>query len=59
VHFENRNILLKGEARKIDDVTNVKNELSKSKYFKNVTIGTQSLAREGVKVNFDLRIELR
>jgi general secretion pathway protein L len=59
VHYENRNVLLKGEAKKIDDVTNVKNELLKSKYFKNVVIGSTALAREGDKVNFDLRIELR
>lgn len=59
VHYENRNLLLKGEAKKMDDVTNVKNGLLKSKFFKNVVIGATALAKEGDKVNFDLRIELR
>lgn len=58
LHYENGKILLKGEAKKIDDVTHVKNELLKSKYFKNVVIGSTALAKEGDKVNFDLRIEL-
>jgi general secretion pathway protein L len=59
VHYENRNLLLKGEAKKMDDVTDVKNGLLKSKFFKNVAIGATALAKEGDKVNFDLRIELR
>lgn len=59
LHYENNIILLKGEANKIDDVTAVKNELLKSRYFKNVAISQTSLAREGVKLNFDLRIELK
>jgi len=59
LHYENNVVLLKGEAKKIDDVTAVKNELVKSRYFKNVTISQTSLAREGVKLNFDLRIELK
>lgn len=58
-HYENHVILLKGEAKKIDDVTNVKNELLKSKTFKNVVINKTALAREGTQVNFDLRMELR
>jgi general secretion pathway protein L len=58
-HYENNIVLLKGAAKKIDDVTSVKNELLKSKYFKNVAIGSTSLAREGSQVDFDLRIELR
>ena len=36
----------------------IKNDLSKSKYFKNVVINSSSLDREGARVNFDLRIEL-
>lgn len=59
LHYENNVVLLKGEAKKIDDVTAVKNELVKSRYFKNVAISQTSLAREGVKLNFDLRIELQ
>ena len=59
LHYENNIVLLKGEAKKIDDVTSVKNELLKSKYFKNVMISSTSLVKEGALVNFDLRIELR
>ena len=59
LHYENYVVLLKGEAKKIEDVTSVKNELLKSNYFKNVEINSTSLAREGDKLNFDLRIELR
>ncbi|MDD4356436.1 MAG: pilus assembly protein PilM, partial [Smithellaceae bacterium] len=57
-HYENNVVLVKGEAKKIDDVTSVKDNLSKSKYFKNVVINSTSLDREGARVNFDLRIEL-
>jgi len=59
LHYENNVVLLKGEAKKIDDVTSVKNELTKSKYFKNVTISSTALDRGSAAVNFDLRIELR
>ena len=59
LHYENNIVLVKGEAKKIDDVTAVKNELVKSKYFKTVAIGVTSLAKDGVRVDFDLRIELR
>ncbi len=59
MHYENNIILLKGEAKKVDDVTRVKNELLKSKTFRNVTIGQTALAQDGTRVNFDLRIELK
>ncbi|MBP7230518.1 MAG: pilus assembly protein PilM [Syntrophaceae bacterium] len=58
VHYEGGKMLLKGEAKKIDDVTSVKNGLLKSKYFKNVAIGSTALSKEGDKVNFDLRIDM-
>jgi hypothetical protein len=56
---ENSIVLIKGEAKKTEDISTVKNELSKSRYFKNVTMGSTSLARDGGKVDFDLRIELK
>lgn len=59
LYYENNIVLLTGEAKKMDDVTTVKNELLKSKTFKNVTIGSTTLAKEGAKVNFNLRIELK
>jgi len=59
LHYENDIVLLTGEAKSMDDATNVKNGLLKSKTFKNVVISSTRLAREGAGVNFDLRIELR
>jgi hypothetical protein len=58
-HYENNLVLVKGEAKKIDDISAVKNELLKSKYFKAVDVGSTSLGKEGAKVDFDLRIELQ
>jgi general secretion pathway protein L len=57
--YENSIVLIKGEAKKIDDITAVKYELLKSRYFKDVAMGSTSLAKDGGKVNFDLRIELK
>ena len=39
--------------------TLIKKELLKSRYFKDVTMGPTSLAKDGGKVDFDLRIELK
>ena len=39
--------------------TLIKKELLKSRYFKDVTMGSTSLAKDGNKVDFDLRIELK
>jgi hypothetical protein len=57
--YENITVLIKGQAKDIDDVTVIKNELAKSKYFKDVAIGSTSLSKQGTKVDFDLRIELK
>jgi hypothetical protein len=57
--YENSAVSIKGEAKKTDDISAVKNELLKSRYFKNVTMGSTSLARDGGKIDFDLRIELK
>jgi Tfp pilus assembly PilM family ATPase len=57
--YENSIVLIKGEAKKIDDISAVKYELLKSKYFKDVIMGSTSLAKDGGKVDFDLRIELK
>jgi len=57
--YENTAVLIKGQAKNIDDVSAIKNELAKSKYFKDVAMGSTSLAKQGTKVDFDLRIELR
>lgn len=57
--YEKGVISLKGEANTIDDVTSIKNELLKSKYFKEVTMGATSLTKDGGKVEFNLRIEVK
>jgi len=57
--YENTAVSIKGQARNIDDVSAVGKELAKSKYFKDVIIGSTSLSKQGTKVDFDLRIELR
>jgi type II secretory pathway component PulL len=57
--YENEVILIRGEAKNIDAVSAVKNELMKSKHFKEVMIGSTNLARQGGKVEFDLRITLK
>jgi len=57
--YEKGVISLKGEAKTIDDVTSIKNELLKSKYFKEVTMGSTSLTKDGGKVEFNLRIEVK
>ncbi|MFO7568448.1 MAG: type II secretion system protein GspL [Smithellaceae bacterium] len=58
-YYENKVALLKGEARSMDDVTAVKNELANSAHFKEAALGATSMASDGSKVNFDLRLELR
>jgi general secretion pathway protein L len=57
--YENGMVSIKGEAKKTDDISTVRNELLKSRYFKDVTMGSTSLAKDGGKVDFDLRIELK
>jgi len=57
--YENGIISMKGEAKTIDEITAVKNELSRSKYFKDVTMGTTSLTKDGGKVEFNLRIQVK
>lgn len=59
LNYENRVISMKGEAKTIDDVTSVKNYLSQSKYFKSVTMGPTSLTKDGAKVDFNLRIDVK
>ncbi|HUN54491.1 MAG TPA: pilus assembly protein PilM [Smithella sp.] len=59
LNYENSMILIKGEAKTIDEVSAVKNDLLKSRYFKNVTMGSTSLTKDGGKVNFNLRIDVK
>jgi Tfp pilus assembly PilM family ATPase len=57
--YEGEVVLVKGEAKNIDAVTAAKNELLKSRYFKEVSITSTALAKQGDKVDFDLRIILK
>lgn len=57
--YENSAVTIKAQAKNINDVSAVKNDLLQSKYFKDVAIGSTSLAKDGGKVDFDLRIELK
>ncbi len=57
--YEDIAVLIKGQAKNIDDVSAIKNELAKSKYFKDVAVGSTSLSKQDNKVDFDLRIELK
>jgi hypothetical protein len=57
--YENNVILIKGEAKNVDDISAVKNELLKSGHFKEVAMGSTSLVKDSGKVNFDLRIEVK
>lgn len=57
--YENRVISMKGEAKTMDDVTSVKNSLSGSKFFMAVTLGSTSLSKDGNKVDFNLRIDVK
>jgi general secretion pathway protein L len=57
--YENIVVSIKAQVKNIDDVSAVKNELLQSKHFKDVAIGSTSLAKDGGKVDFDLRIELK
>lgn len=57
--YENSAVSIKAQSKNIDDVSSIRNELMQSKYFKNVVIGSTSLAKDGSRVDFDLRIELK
>jgi general secretion pathway protein L len=54
--FENDVISMKGEAKNFNAVDTTKDELTKSKYFKAVAIGSTSLMKQGDRVDFDLKI---
>ena len=57
--YGNGVINIQGEAKNVDEISAVKSELMKSRYFKEVTMGSTSLAKDGGKVNFDLRIDVK
>ncbi|MEA3414755.1 MAG: pilus assembly protein PilM [Thermodesulfobacteriota bacterium] len=56
--FDGAGVKIKGETDNFNTVDNIKNSLSKSNYFKNVTISSASLIKKGSRVGMDLRIEV-
>lgn len=59
LNYENGIATIRGEAKQIDDVSTIRNEFSKSKYFKSVIMGPTSLAKDRGKVDFSLKIEVK
>lgn len=57
--YEDKTVAIRGEAKRMDDITALKYELLKSGYFKDVKMGSTSLVKDGGKVDFDFRIELK
>jgi type II secretory pathway component PulL len=51
--------VIKGEAEDFNAVEQIKSELSKSKYFKTVAVGSSNALKEGGKVIFSMRINLK
>lgn len=59
LHYEKKLALVRGEAKKAEEVSRVQSELQKAPAVQSVTVGSTALARDGATVNFDFRIELR
>jgi len=57
--FDGAGVKIKGETDNFNAVDNIKNSLSKSGYFKNVTISSASLIKKGTRVGVDLRMMIR
>jgi general secretion pathway protein L len=53
--YDGNTLEIKAEANGFDAADRVKEELAKSKYLKNLTIGSSSLNRERNRVEFDLK----
>ena len=58
-NYESDVVSVKGQAKNIDAVSAAKTELMKSRYFKDVSITSTAFAKQGDKVDFDLRITLK
>ena len=55
--FDGAFVEIKGETDNFDTVDNIKTDLDKSSYFKNVTTSSASRIKKGSRVGFDLRME--
>lgn len=56
--FDGAFVEIKGETDNFDTVDDIKTDLDKSIYFKNVTTSSASRIKKGSRVGFDLRMEL-
>lgn len=56
--FDGKSIEIKGETDNFNAVDNIKTDLGKSSYFKNVTTSSAARIKKGKRVGFDLRMEL-
>ena len=54
--FDGAAVKIKGETDNFNTVDKIKNSLSKSNYFKNVTISSASLIKKGSRVGVDLKM---
>ncbi|HAJ28049.1 MAG TPA: hypothetical protein DCG53_12540 [Syntrophus sp. (in: bacteria)] len=52
-------IIIKGEAKNFDTVEAMKKELSNSRNFKSIAIGSTNLVKQGGKVEFNMQIYLK
>jgi general secretion pathway protein L len=57
--FEKDMILLKGQVKNFDAVDALKKEFMKSKFFETVAIGSTAMAKQGEKVEFEMRVTLK
>jgi Tfp pilus assembly protein PilN len=55
-NLDDDRLAIKGTVKNFDAVDALKRELAKSKYFTNLQIGATNLAKQGDKVDFDLRM---
>ena len=57
--FDSGAIVIKGQAKNFDAIETIKKELAKSKLFETITVGATNLAKQGGKVDFDLKITVK
>ena len=57
--FDGKSIEIKGETDNFNTVDNIKTDLGKSNYFKNVATSSASRIKKGSRVGFNLKMELK
>ncbi|MBN1663823.1 MAG: pilus assembly protein PilM [Deltaproteobacteria bacterium] len=59
LNVESGGVMIKAETASFDSVEAIKKELAKSKHFQSVTVGATNQMKQGDRVEFELRIEIR